>query len=150
MPGAPSLPLVVAAAAGLRARAGEREAEAARTSALVDRLRAEVAARVADVEVIGHPTARLPHLMAFSCLYVAGEALMTELDKVGFSVSSGSSCSSSALTPSHVLEAMGVLTHGNVRVSLHAGVTDEDVSRFLDVLPPIVASLREQSGATGL
>lgn len=150
MPGAPSLPLVVAAAAGLRARGGDREAEALRTSALVDRLRAEVAARVPDVEVLGHPALRLPHVMAFSCLYVAGEALMTELDRAGFSVSSGSSCSSSALTPSHVLEAMGVLTHGNVRVSLHPDVSADDLSRFLDVLPPIVATLREQAGVTGL
>jgi cysteine desulfurase len=150
LPGAPSLPLVVSAAAGLRARTGERAAEAERTSALVDRLRHEVAARVPDVEMLGHPELRLPHLVAFSCLYVAGEALMTELDRAGFSVSSGSSCSSSALTPSHVLEAMGVLTHGNVRVSLHSGVTSDDVSRFLDVLPPIVVALREQAGVTGL
>jgi cysteine desulfurase len=149
MPGAPSLPLVVAAAAGLAARVGERGGEAFRTSALVDQLRTEVAARVPDVEVIGHPTLRLPHLMAFSCLYVAGEALMTELDRAGFSVSSGSSCSSSSLTPSHVLEAMGVLTHGNVRVSLHSDVTSEDIARFLDVLPPIVATLRDQAGVTG-
>ena len=75
---------------------------------------------------------------------------MSELDRAGFSVSSGSSCSSSALTPSHVLEAMGVLTHGNIRVSLTADTTDDDVARFLEVLPGIVAGLRERAGAQGL
>ncbi|MBV9369031.1 MAG: aminotransferase class V-fold PLP-dependent enzyme [Frankiales bacterium] len=151
-PGGVPVPLAVAAAAALEAVEAERAAESARLSALVDRLRAELPARVPDVELLGDPSpaGRLPHVLAFSCLYVAGEALMTELDRAGFSVSSGSSCSSSALTPSHVLVAMGALTHGNVRLGLHAGITDEDVTAFLDALPPIVASLRSRAGAEGL
>ena len=150
MPGPVPLPLVLAAAAALEARAREQEREATRLSGLVDLIRAELPRRIPDVEVLGDPVRRLPHLVAFSCLYVAGEALQTALDRAGFSVSSGSSCSSSALTPSHVLEAMGVLTHGNVRVSLHGGVADEDVARFLEVLPPIVEDLRRTVGAQGL
>ena len=151
-PGGIPVPLVVAAAAALEAVDAERAAESARLAALVDRLRAEIPRRVPDVELLGDPDpdGRLPHVLAFSCLYVAGEALMTELDRAGFSVSSGSSCSSSALTPSHVLVAMGALTHGNVRLGLHAGVTDEDVNAFLDALPPIVASLRARAGAGDL
>jgi cysteine desulfurase len=151
-PGGVPVPLVVAAAAALEAVDADRDRQSARQSALVDRLRAEIPRRVPDVEMLGpaEPGARLPHLVAFSCLYVAGEALMTELDRAGFRVSSGSSCSSSALTPSHVLQAMGVMTHGNVRIGLHAGVTDAAVDRFLDVLPPIVARLREQVGAAEL
>jgi cysteine desulfurase len=149
-PGPVSLPLVLAAAAALQARAGEQAAEAERLSALVELIRREVPRRVPDVELLGDPHRRLPHLVAFSCLYVAGEALLTELDRAGFSVSSGSSCSASALTPSHVLEAMGVLTHGNVRVSLHGDVTAADVERFLDLLPPIVARLRHTAGAQDL
>jgi cysteine desulfurase len=42
-----------------------------------------------------------------------------------------------------VLEAMGVLTHGNVRVSLPRDATREAVDGFLAALPPIVARLRE-------
>jgi cysteine desulfurase len=150
MPGPVSLPLVLAAAASLEARLREMQSEAARLSEFVDRIRAEVGRRVPDVEVLGDPVNRLPHLVAFSCLYVAGEAIQTALDRAGFSVSSGSSCSSSALTPSHVLEAMGVLTHGNVRVSLHGGVGAADVDRFLDVVPGIVEDLRRTAGAQDL
>ena len=154
-PGTVALPLVLAAAAGLEAVRRESAQTAPRLGALVERIRAELPRRVPDVEVLGpghqgDPPRRLPHLVAFSCLYVAGEALLTALDREGFSVSSGSSCSSSALTPSHVLEAMGVLTHGNVRLSLHRDVTDDDVMRFLDTLPPIVAELRRLSGADDL
>jgi cysteine desulfurase len=145
-----SLPLVVAAAAALRAVTGSAAADNARLSALVDRIRAEVALRVPDVEVVGAPVGRLPHIVTFSCLYVDGEALLTALDRAGFAVSSGSSCTAATLRPSHVLEAMGVLSHGNVRVSLHTGVRDEDVTRLLDVLPGIVADLRAQAGAVGL
>jgi cysteine desulfurase len=146
------LPLVLAAAASLEARETEREAEAERLGRLVQRLRAGLAARVSDIEILGPDDlgARLPHLVAFSCLYVAGEALQTELDRAGFSVSSGSSCSSSALTPSHVLEAMGVLTHGNVRVSLPRQASEAEVDRLLDALPPIVEALRRGAGAQGL
>ena len=150
MAGVVPLPLVLAAAASLQAREQERQDEAARLTGLVDRIRAEVVRRVPDVEMLGDPRRRLPHLVAFSCLYVAGEAIQVALDRAGFSVSSGSSCSSSALTPSHVLEAMGVLTHGNVRVSLHGGVEQADVERFLDVLPGIVEELRRTAGAQGL
>ncbi|MEU9060030.1 aminotransferase class V-fold PLP-dependent enzyme [Streptomyces sp. NPDC048430] len=142
-----NIPAIVAAAASLRAVRAEAEAEGARLRALVDRIRASVAGLVPDVEVVGDPVRRLPHLVTFSCLYVDGETLLHELDRAGFSVSSGSSCTSSTLTPSHVLKAMGVLTEGNIRVSLPPGTTEEEVGGFLDVLPGVVAEVRERLGA---
>ncbi|MER5930388.1 aminotransferase class V-fold PLP-dependent enzyme [Streptomyces sp. NPDC002054] len=145
-PGFPNLPAVVAAAASLRAVRAEAEAESARLRVLVDRIRRRVARLVPDVEVVGDPVRRLPHLVTFSCLYVDGETLLHELDRAGFSVSSGSSCTSSTLTPSHVLKAMGVLSEGNVRVSLPAGTSAEEVNAFLEVLPRAVAGVREQLG----
>jgi cysteine desulfurase len=146
----PNLPAVVAAAASLRAVRADAAAEAARLAPLVDRIRTTVAATVPDVEVVGDPVDRLPHLVTFPCLYVDGEALLHALDRAGFAVSSGSSCTSSTLRPSHVLEAMGVLSHGNVRVSLHRETTSNDVDRFLSVLPGVVAELRATAGVTGL
>ncbi|MFI7546155.1 cysteine desulfurase family protein [Actinoplanes sp. NPDC049599] len=144
--GALDLPAVVAAAASLRAVLAEAPAEAVRLAALVDRIRATVAATVPDVEVVGDPARRLPHLVTFSCLYVDGEALLHALDRQGFAVSSGSSCTASTLRPSHVLEAMGVLSHGNVRVSLHRRTTEAEVDRFLTVLPGTVAAIRREAG----
>lgn len=146
-PGFENLPAIVAAAASLRAVRDEAAGEAARLSALVDRIRTRVPELVPDVEVVGHATRRLPHLVTFSCLYVDGEVLLTALDRAGFSVSSGSSCTSSTLTPSHVLKAMGVLSEGNVRVSLPPGTGEAEVARFLDVLPGVVAEVRSQLGA---
>jgi cysteine desulfurase len=148
--GPPNLPAVVAAAASLRAVLESATTEAARLSPLVDRIRTEVARTVPDVEVVGDPVDRLPHLITFSCLYLDGEALLHALDRAGFAVSSGSSCTSATLRPSHVLAAMGVLSHGNVRVSLHRETTADDVDRFLAVLPSVVADLRATAGVGGL
>lgn len=142
-----NIPAIVAAAASLRAVRAEAAAESVRLRALVDRIRTTVAGVVPDVEVVGDPVRRLPHLVTFSCLYVDGETLLHELDRAEFSVSSGSSCTSSTLTPSHVLKAMGVLTEGNIRVSLPAGTTDAEVDRFLEVVPGLVAGVREKLGA---
>ncbi|WP_435596328.1 cysteine desulfurase/sulfurtransferase TusA family protein [Streptomyces albogriseolus] len=146
-PGFENLPAIVAAAASLRAVRAEAVQEAARLRELTERIRARVPALVPDVEVVGDPERRLPGVVTFSCLYVDGETVLHELDRAGFSVSSGSSCTSSTLTPSHVLRAMGVLSEGNVRVSLPPGTTEEDVERFLAVLPGVVAGVREKLGA---
>jgi cysteine desulfurase len=149
VPGFENVPGVVAAAAALEAYRAEMDLDAPRLSALVDLIRERVPRLVDDVEVIGDPVARLPHLVTFSCLYVEGEALLTELDRLGYEVSSGSSCTADTLRPSHVLEAMGVITHGNVRVSLSRGTRAADVDRFLAVLPGAVHRLRQTSGVTG-
>ncbi|MFI6283553.1 cysteine desulfurase/sulfurtransferase TusA family protein [Streptomyces sp. NPDC051018] len=142
-----NIPGIVAAAASLRAVRAQAETEAVRLRGLVDRIRARVPELVPDVDVVGDPVRRLPHLVTFSCLYVDGEALLHELDRAGYSVSSGSSCTSSTLTPSHVLRAMGVLSEGNVRVSLPAGTAATDVEGFLEVLPGVVSAVRGRMGA---
>ncbi|MEV6501341.1 cysteine desulfurase/sulfurtransferase TusA family protein [Streptomyces prunicolor] len=146
-PGFENIPAVVAAAASLRAVHAEAAQEALRLRELTERIRARVPKLVPGVDVVGDPVRRLPGIVTFSCLYVDGETLLHELDRAGFSVSSGSSCTSSTLTPSHVLKAMGVLSEGNVRVSLPRGATEEDVERFLAVLPGAVAGVREKLGA---
>ncbi|MGW1216777.1 aminotransferase class V-fold PLP-dependent enzyme [Streptomyces sp. NPDC002499] len=143
-----NLPAIVAAAASLRAVRAEAAQEAVRLRELTDRIRTRVPRLVPDVEVVGDPERRLPGIVTFSCLYVDGETLLHELDRADFSVSSGSSCTSSTLTPSHVLKAMGVLSEGNVRVSLPPGTTEADAERFLEVLPGVVATVREKLGAS--
>jgi cysteine desulfurase len=148
-PGFENIPAIVAAAASLRAVRAEAAEEAVRLRELTERIRARVPVIVPDVEVVGDAVHRLPGIVTFSCLYVDGETLLHELDRADFSVSSGSSCTSSTLTPSHVLRAMGVLSEGNVRVSLPPGTAEEDVDRFLSVLPGVVSGVREKLGAPG-
>ncbi|WP_407317536.1 aminotransferase class V-fold PLP-dependent enzyme [Isoptericola halotolerans] len=148
-PGGISVPAAFAAAVALQAVQADRGDADGRRRALVDQVRARVA-QIPDVEVVGDPSDRLPHVATFSFLYVDGEALVSELDRAGFAVGSGSACTASTLEPSHVLAAMGVLTHGNVRIALDRSTDAADVERFLDVLPGAVARVRDMLGVQGL
>ena len=149
----PMVAIALAAADAWRQTQASRVEEAARSSAIIGRLRA-AAADLRDVDVVGDADDRLPHVLTFSLLYVDGEALVTELDRRGFAVGSGSACTSSTLEPSHVLAAMGVLTHGNVRITLPlnaiAPTLEADVDRFIAELPDAVAVVRAQLGASNL
>jgi cysteine sulfinate desulfinase/cysteine desulfurase-like protein len=71
-----------------------------------------------------------------------GEAVVTELDRRGIAVASGSACVSDTERPSHVLAAMGALTGGNVRVSLPFGCTEDTVDHFIREIPEVINSVR--------
>lgn len=146
-------PLVIAAEAALLAAAETWRSDAAAHGRLTDVIRTAAQA-VPDVEVVGDPIARLPHVVSFSALFVDGEVLVEELDRRGFAVASGSACLSTRLEPSHVLAAMGALTHGNVRITLPwpacAPALEEDVERFCAALPEAVAAARARLGVAGL
>ena len=150
---APWVPLALAAAEAWRqvAAAQAEEERAART--LVEQIR-RAAAAVPDVEVLGDPDDRLPHVVTFSVLYADGEVLLEELARRGLAVASGSACSSSVLRPSHVLAAMGVLTHGNVRVTLPLAevspTREDDVARLCRELADAVATVRRRLGTADL
>lgn len=143
--GETSVPSALAAAAALQAVLADREATAARQHALVDRIRA-CAGALPDTEVVGDPVDRLPHLVTFSCLYVSGDELVSGLDRRGFGVASGSACTASTLEPSHVLAAMGALTHGNVRVSLRRDTAEDEVEEFCAALTDVVTGIRAGIG----
>jgi cysteine desulfurase len=140
-----NVPAALGAAAALQAVVADRDVVNARQHALVERIRAAVA-RIPDTEVVGDPVERLPHLVTFSFLYVDGEAIVDALSRRGYSVASGSACAASTLEPSHVLAAMGALTHGNVRVSLTRGTTEAEVDALCAALPEVVAEIRRDAG----
>ncbi len=137
----------IATAAALDAVYRTRRAESERLTDLVALIRARVPQIISDVEVLGDADWRLPNTVTFSVLYADGEQLAAELDRLGFAVGSGSACASRAGLPSHVLSAIGALTHGNVRVSLPLGCTSEQVEGFLAALPGAVEFVRREAGA---
>jgi cysteine desulfurase len=148
-PGQVDVAAAVAAAVSLReVSTGPLGADDPR-HALVDRVR-RAAEQVGDTQVVGDPRARLPHVCTLSALFVPGEELVRGLDREGFSVGSGSACTADTLRPSHVLAAVGALTHGNVRLGLPRGTRPEDVERFCEVLPRVVRDLRDRLGAGDL
>jgi cysteine desulfurase len=137
-----------AAAAGIAAETIEPiwRSEASRAFALIARIRAGLTETIDDIDIVGDHQDRLPHVLTFSALYCSGEAVVSELDRRGIAVASGSACVSDTERPSHVLAAMGALTGGNVRLSLPFGCTDETVDDFLQQIPEVIQAVRADAG----
>jgi cysteine desulfurase len=143
--GVENLPAIAGMAAALEARSSELEDEAARLRPWTERAR-DVLGKIEDVLVHGHAERRLPSLVAFSVVGVDGEALLLGFDRRGFAVHAGSSCTSSATEPSHVLTAMGAPAHGAIRVSLGRSTTEHEVDGFLAAVPEVIAEARRVAG----
>jgi len=117
-------------------------------SKLRDNLINGIINKVKNVKLNGHTTDRLPGNVHISFKYIEGESILLMLNMEGIAAASGSSCTSQALKSSHVLNAIGLsptMAQGSVLFSLGKYNTAEEVSRFLEVLPPIVKRLREMS-----
>lgn len=91
---------------------------------------------------------RLPGNVNVCFQYIEGESVLLLLDDAGICASSGSACTSGALDPSHVLLAIGLpheIAHGSLRLSLGESNTEEEADYVLEVVPKIVARLRDMS-----
>lgn len=124
------------------------QADMERISALRDRLEKGLLQRIGNAFVTGDAQSRLPNTSNVAFEFIEGEAILLLLNRAGIAASSGSACTSGSLEPSHVLRAMDVpytAAHGAIRFSFSRENTDEDVDQVLDVMPGIIARLRELS-----
>jgi cysteine desulfurase len=145
-PGTVNVAEVVGLATALKLARERRETENARVSELRAQLVAGVIERIPDVQLTGHPTRRLPNSASFAIRGVEGEMLLTALDLEGICVSTGSACTTGEAEPSFVLTAMGLPREwalGSLRMTLGHLTKPEDIGMVLDVLPGVVAQLRE-------
>jgi cysteine desulfurase len=145
----------VAAIAGLgvaaQLAATQLSDEMPRVATLRDRLERGIQATIPDVIVNGATAPRLPTTTNLSFKGVDGQSLVVALDLQGVATSTGSACSSGSLEPSHVLVAMGLAgewLQGAIRFSLGPGNTVAEVDTVLDLLPAMVARLRQHSRGT--
>ncbi|MGE0607522.1 MAG: cysteine desulfurase family protein [Pirellulales bacterium] len=149
-----NVPGIVGLAAALELCLAEMPAEAARLSALRNRLHAGLTAELADVTLNGPPldasagdtARRLPGNLNLSFAYVDGEALMMSIKDLA--VSSGSACTSANPEPSHVLRALGIgddLTRASLRFGLGRFNTAEDVEFAISAVSEAVRRLRKLS-----
>lgn len=117
-------------------------------SKLRDNLINGIINKVKNVKLNGPTTDRLPGNVHISFKYIEGESILLMLNMEGIAAASGSSCTSQALKSSHVLNAIDlspIMAQGSVLFSLGKYNTAVEVSRLLEVLPPIVKRLREMS-----
>lgn len=104
--------------------------------------------KIPEVVLTGHPNQRAPHIASFIVKGVEGESLVLRLSKKGVYISSGSACTSSDLSPSHVLTAMGYKpedSHGSIRFSINKETTLDEINYVLSILPNIIKDLRKMS-----
>jgi cysteine desulfurase len=117
----------------------DMEGEPAAARALTQRV---LDAVIDGVVHYGDPVGRVPHIVCLGILGIESQAVLLGLDRLGIAVHSGSACSSEALEPSPVLEAMGVDAHRSLRLSVGWSSTDDDIDAFLDALPRVLDGLR--------
>jgi len=147
-PGTENVPCIVALGAACEL-AGRRIAEESeRLASLRDRLESSVLGRIPGTGVNGGLANRTPNTTNIYFDSVDGEAMVIALDLRGFAVSTGSACSSGAITPSHVLTALGLSAdraRSSLRFSLGRSTTVEQVDALVDALESSVAHLRRIS-----
>jgi cysteine desulfurase len=125
--------------------------EMRRVKKLRDTLANGILENIPDTELLGHPEKRLPTTLNIAFKYIEGEGILLHLSNKGIAVSTGSACASGKLEPSHVIINMGFpaeIAQGAVRFSLGKINTQNDIDKVMEVLPPIIARLREISPLT--
>jgi len=121
---------------------GAAAADGAEQRRLTQRILDGVAEGALGLVQYGDPVDRVPHIVCFGVQGVEPQAVLLGLDRAGIAAHSGSACSSEALEPSPVLEAMGVDAHHSLRLSVGWSTTDADIDRVLAALPTVLADLR--------
>jgi len=142
-PGTENVPAIV----GFGAGAG-LSVDNAEIAALRDRLERAILARIPDTGVNGARSPRTPNTTNIYFDGVDGEAMVIALDLRGFAVSTGSACSSGAITPSHVLTAIGLSAErarSSIRFSLGHSNTVGQIDALVDAVEASVAHLRRIS-----
>src|SRR6185312_9181652 len=94
-------------------------------------------AAIPGAVTFGEKAPRLANTSNVALPGLSGENIVIALDLDGVLVSSGSSCSSGKITPSHVLSAMGVsedLAGASLRVSFGWNSTKDDADAVLAAL----------------
>mgnify|MGYP001566683244 CR=1 FL=1 len=142
----PNVPGIVGMGRALSICQERMRDEAIHQTALRDHLIEFVRKNISGVIVNGHASQRLPNNAHFSFEGLEGESLLLSLDMNGFCASMGSACTSGALTPSHVLKAIGLsdkLAFGSLRITLGRWTTEEDMDAFCQQLKKSVEQLRK-------
>ena len=145
--GTENLPAIVGMAAALEDACAHLDENAAKVTALRDRLIAGLR-QIPHCALNGDPVNRLPNNVSFCFEGIEGESLLLLLDDKGICASSGSACTSGNLDPSHVLLAIGRVhdvAHGSLRLSLSEYNTQEEVDYMIESIKEVVELLRGMS-----
>jgi cysteine desulfurase len=146
--GTQNVPYIVGMAEALHLAQSEKDNRISTLQPLRDHLIGSVLEGIPDVQLSGHPAARLPNHASFLFKGVDGNALLMMLDLEGFACSSGSACKTGNPEPSDVLTNMGFTRDwslGSLRVTLGMNTKASEIEDFIKVLPRVISKLRKIS-----
>ncbi len=135
--GAYSKPLLLLTAIALDEHCRNEEKNLTQLRELNSALRAMIKRDIADVEIVGESTGTNLRSLAIVAKGVVAEEILRGLEKRQILIDAGSACGAGALSPSHVLEAMGLGDSGHLRFTLR-------VSHSLADLSELVTGLKEE------
>ncbi len=99
-------------------------------------------ANIEGIELYGHPSERLAHVVCLGISDVEPQAVLIALDNAGVAAHSGNSCAAESFEPSLVLTAMGVDAHHSLRLSVGWNTTHANIAAAADALIDALANLR--------
>lgn len=120
--------------------------ESKRIAGIKEMLKDGILKSINGVNINGDTPENLPNTLNLSFDGAEGESLVMNLDMEGIAVSTGSACSEGNVEPSHVLLAMGQSKQqaiSSLRLSIGRFTTNEDIERFLKILPGITERIRK-------
>lgn len=112
---------------------------------LRNRMETQLLQALPDSTINGHRAPRVGNTCNINIRGIDGEACILMLAEQGICASTGSACSAGRIAASHVLTAMGVDVqhHSPIRLSLARTTPPAEIDRLCEVLPQIVARLRQ-------
>ena len=135
-----SLPLLIASAVALE----NFKPDDKNIKKMSAKIRAEISREIPGSIIAGDLENSMAHLTSLVIPGCNGEEILRGLSARGLSVDSGSACTAMNLQPSHVLAAMGLPTDGNIRITLHAETTAEEVELLINALVDEVRSQQQR------
>ena len=108
----------------------------------------EIKNNIPDIRINGDIEKRLQGNINISVKGVEADNILTELDKRGIFISTGSACTTGSIESSHVLKAIGLSdteAHSSIRISLGKYNTKDELKHFSKELKEIIENLRKYS-----
>ena len=141
-PESSSLPLLLASAVALDAWLKEDAAQGLRIkelNLLIRNTLIQANLGISFAGLISDSVGQTIALVADGCV---GEDLVRQLSEINFVLDSGSACTAAQMQPSHVLTALGMKSEGNLRITLHHGITETEVHELITAITSVVQRSR--------
>jgi cysteine desulfurase len=141
-PESSSLPLLLASAVALEEWLKEEDTEAQRIRELNQLIRESLTSENIGITFAGSSTQSVSQTIAMVAEGCIGEDLVRQLNELNQVLDSGSACTAAQMQPSHVLAALGLKSEGNLRITLHHGVTEAEVRALISAVTSVVRQSR--------